>query len=154
MNIQLRCQQPGEPTHYTDNATGSCWACDLTWPHLTLPDLIWPYLTSCDLIWPYLTLPDLMWPHLTSPDLNWPHMTLCYLTPPHMNSPDLMWPHLTSCYLNCPHVTSCYHDFEFYLWSFYCFPEYIVLSTNQEGVSFSFEKLGGLVVFVEWVYGQ
>ena len=89
-----------------------------TWPHVTLPDLIWPQvrsghmrsgdLTSFDLtdqIWPYLTLPDLIRPHLTSPDLTWPHLTspdlllshltCCDLTWPHVTSPDLIWPHLT-----------------------------------------------------------
>ena len=73
-----------------------CVSCDLTWPHLTSPGLIWPHLISFDLTWPHMTSPYLMWSHLTSCDLTWPHLTSPDIIRPHLASHDLIRPHVTS----------------------------------------------------------
>ena len=64
--------------------------CFMTWPHLILSDLSWPFLTS----WPPQASPDLAWPHLTLPDVIWFWMiclTLCDLGWLCLISADFVW---------------------------------------------------------------
>ena len=87
---------------------------------MTLPDLIWPCVTSAKLLWPYpfswdlsrpfvtsavhplVILADLIWPQLNPYDLTRPHMTLCDLSRPPVTSAILMGPQQPFCELRRP----------------------------------------------------
>ena len=87
---------------------------------MTLPDLIWPCMTSAKLLWPYpfswdlsrpfvtsavlplVILADLIWPQLNPYDLTRPYMTLCDLSRPPVTLAILMGPQQPFCELRRP----------------------------------------------------